>query len=156
MEHGDRSWQAGGRATDLEDLRRDLRRVRSILSQRQRRKARWITITALTALLYSAFAIAWATCTLTRLSLMPCLVLLGSPDSYPVLFQIDIRWVLQTSDTMLHRAPHLHLQLDAAAVRQQEAGHEGRGVAHKGGKVAQVHARVRLAVASGRIGDAQP
>ncbi len=44
--------------TDLEDLRRDLRRVRSILSQRQRRNARWITITALTALLYSAFAIA--------------------------------------------------------------------------------------------------
>lgn len=50
--------QAGGTTTDLEDLRRDLRRVRSILSQRQRRKARWITITALTALLYSAFAIA--------------------------------------------------------------------------------------------------
>ena len=58
MQHRDRSWEAERRATDLEDLRRDLRRVRSILSQRQRRNARWITITALTALLYSAFAIA--------------------------------------------------------------------------------------------------
>lgn len=58
MQHGEVCFSAGGRVTDFEDLRRDLRRVRSILSQRQRRNARWITITALTALLYSAFAIA--------------------------------------------------------------------------------------------------
>ena len=51
---------------------------------------------------------------------------------------------------------HLHLQPDTAAVWQQQAGHKRSRVAHKRCEVAQVHARVRLAVPASSVCHAQP
>ncbi len=51
---------------------------------------------------------------------------------------------------------HLHLQADGTAVRQEKAGDERGRIPHERGKVAQVQAQVRLAVAAGCVCKAQP